>query len=109
MSTHLNPDDIDLLEKLALGLLVHPGNSQVSKPRIFLGKIPEHFPIQIPVSEQSRVLGTLARSKPRLRLCWRAISRQKKLSAFTGHNLPLRVGTSQKIYGPSREAFFPGP
>jgi len=68
MSIHLNPGDIDLLEKLALGLLVHPGSSPVSKPRLFLGKIPEHFPIEIPISEQNLVIGTLARSETQIEI-----------------------------------------
>jgi hypothetical protein len=63
MSENPTPGEIDLLEKLALGLLLYPGDPRASKPRLFLGKIPENLPIEIPIPEQSRVVGTLARSE----------------------------------------------
>ncbi len=68
MNTLPNPDDIDQLEKLALSLLVYPGDPRVSKPRLFLGKIPENFPIAVPISAQSRVMGTLARSETQIEI-----------------------------------------
>jgi hypothetical protein len=68
MSENPTPGEIDLLEKLALGLLVFPGDPRVSKPRLFLGKIPENFPIEVPMPEQSRVVGTLARSETQVEI-----------------------------------------
>ena len=47
VSENPTPGEIDLLEKLALGLLVYPGDPRASKPRLFLGKIPENLPIEI--------------------------------------------------------------
>ena len=63
MSENPAPGEIELLEKLALGLLVYPGDPRTSEPRLFLGKIPENLPIEVPIPEQSRVVGTLARSE----------------------------------------------
>ncbi len=68
MSENPTPGEIDLLEKLALGLLVYPGDPRASKPRLFLGKIPENFPIEVPIPEQSRVVGTLARSETQVEI-----------------------------------------
>ena len=63
MSDHLAPDDFEQIEKLLLGLLVTPGDLWEVKPRLFLGKIPENLPVELPVPEQTQVLGTLARSE----------------------------------------------
>ncbi len=68
MSENPTPGEIDLLEKLALGLLVYPGDPRASKPRLFLGKIPENLPIEVPIPEQSRVVGTLARSETQVEI-----------------------------------------
>ena len=68
MSENPTPSEIDLLEKLALGLLVYPGDPRASKPRLFLGKIPENLPIEVPIPEQSRVVGTLARSETQVEI-----------------------------------------
>ncbi|HTK05537.1 MAG TPA: hypothetical protein VL485_00055 [Ktedonobacteraceae bacterium] len=68
MSENPTPGEIELLEKLALGLLIHPGDPRIAKPRLFLGKIPEHFPIDLPIPEQSRVMGTLARSETQVEI-----------------------------------------
>lgn len=68
MSENPTPGEIDQLEKLALGLLVYPGDPRASKPRLFLGKIPENLPIEVPVPEQSRVVGTLARSETQVEI-----------------------------------------
>ena len=68
VSENPTPGEIDLLEKLALGLLVYPGDPRASKPRLFLGKIPENLPIEIPIPEQSHVVGTLARSETQIEI-----------------------------------------
>lgn len=62
MSETPTPGEFDLLEKLALSLLAYPGNPHESQPRLFPGKIPENFPIEVPLPEQCHVIGTLARS-----------------------------------------------
>lgn len=63
MSTQPEPTAIDQLEKLALTLLLQPDDTRISRPRLFLGTVPEQLPVQIPIPEQSRVLGTLARNE----------------------------------------------
>ena len=68
MSENPTPGESDLLEKLALSLLVYPGDPRASKPRLFLGKIPENLPIEVPIPEQSRVVGTLARSETQVEI-----------------------------------------
>src|SRR5258708_11393091 len=68
MSENPTPGEVDLLEKLALGLLVYPGDPRASKPRLFLGKIPQNLPIEVPIPEQSRVVGTLARSESQVEI-----------------------------------------
>lgn len=68
MSLPTNSEDFDVLEKLALALLIHPGDPRVSNPHLFLGKIPEKFPVEIPIPDQSRVLGTLARSETQVEI-----------------------------------------
>ncbi|HEU5229103.1 MAG TPA: hypothetical protein VFU49_14905 [Ktedonobacteraceae bacterium] len=63
MSENATPNEIERLEKLAIGLLTYSGDPHIAEPRLFLGKIPENLPIEIPMPERSRVLGALARSE----------------------------------------------
>ncbi|MGO8948972.1 MAG: hypothetical protein ACLQUY_15250 [Ktedonobacterales bacterium] len=63
MNDPSSPGELALLEKLAVGLLASPGDPRGTQPRLFLGKIPESLPVEVPVPDQTRVLGTLARSE----------------------------------------------
>src|SRR5260221_647739 len=82
MSENPTPGEIDLLEKLALGLLVYPGDPRASKPRLFLGKIPENLPIEVPIPEQSRVVGTLARSETQVEIVVESDLRPEEVCSF---------------------------
>ena len=82
MSENPTPGEIDLLEKLALGLLVYPGDPRASKPRLFLGKIPENFPIEVPMPEQSRVVGTLARSETQVEIVLESDLKPEEVISF---------------------------
>lgn len=68
MSDTAPSGDIEQLEKLALALLVSSYKLQAPSPRLFPGKIPENFPIEIPLPEQSHVLGTLVRSETQVEI-----------------------------------------
>lgn len=63
----MNKDQIsgttNQLEQLFLRLLTSPYELSNDQPRLFVGALPEHFPIDVPVPEKTRVLGTLARSE----------------------------------------------
>lgn len=63
MSENQTPGEESQLEELAMRLLIYPGDPRAKRPRLFLGKIPENFPLDLPVPEGARVLGTLARSE----------------------------------------------
>lgn len=63
MSENQAPDEENQIEQLALRLLIYPGDPRTNRPRLFLGKIPENFPLAVPIPEKSLVLGTLARSE----------------------------------------------
>jgi hypothetical protein len=62
MSDHPTSDDLERLEKLTLGLVMNPKESWQAQPRLFVGTIPEHLQVELPVPEQTEVLGTLARN-----------------------------------------------
>lgn len=68
MSESQIPDEDNELEKLALRLLVYPGDPRVNKPRLFLGQIPANLPVEVPIPEQSYVVGTLARSEEQVEI-----------------------------------------
>jgi hypothetical protein len=68
MSENQISGEDSLLEKLALRLLVHPGDTRVNQPRLFLGQIPANLPLEIPIPEQSQVIGTLARSEEQVEI-----------------------------------------
>jgi hypothetical protein len=68
MSENQISGEDSLLENLALRLLVYPGDPRVNQPRLFLGQIPANLPLEIPIPEQSHVLGTLARSEEQVEI-----------------------------------------
>jgi hypothetical protein len=51
MSENQISGEDNLLEKLALRLLIYPGDTRVNQPRLFLGQIPANLPLEIPVPE----------------------------------------------------------
>lgn len=61
-------NQLEQFEQLALSLLIYPADPRVRKPRLFLGRIPAQFPLDVPVPAQSRVLGTLARSEENIEI-----------------------------------------
>jgi hypothetical protein len=68
MSENLIPGEDNELERLVLRLLVFPRDPRVNNPRLFLGQIPENLPVEVPLPEQSHVLGTLARSEEQVEI-----------------------------------------
>lgn len=50
-----------LLREMIVRLVTFPGDPRVSNPQVLVGQIPEGLPEEIPLPEQSRVLGTLIR------------------------------------------------
>ena len=62
MSDHPTSHDLERMEKLALGLLARPEEPWQAQPRLFVGTIPDNLPLELPVPEQTEVLGTLARN-----------------------------------------------
>lgn len=62
MSEDQIPGEPVQLEQLFLRLLTAPYDPRDRQPRLFVGALPEHFPIDVPIPEKTRVLGTLARS-----------------------------------------------
>lgn len=57
-----NTDELERLQQLTLALLTNGFDPRINKPRLLMGAIPESFPVQIPLPDQSIVLGTLLRS-----------------------------------------------
>ena len=52
----------ELLRELALRLATFPGDPRVMNPQLFVGELPQRLPVEIPLPENSRVLGSLARN-----------------------------------------------
>jgi hypothetical protein len=68
MRSQQTPDEEKQLEQLILRLLTSPYDQRNQKPHIFFGKLPENFPLDVPLPEKSRVLGTLARSEAHIEI-----------------------------------------
>ncbi len=58
----------DILYKLALRLSTFYGDPHVSNPTLLVEKLPETFPLTIPLPEESRVLGSLIRGPESLQI-----------------------------------------
>lgn len=52
-----------LMRELFVRLSTYPGDPRVYNPRLLVGQIPQGLPEEIPLPEQSRVLGTLIRGQ----------------------------------------------
>jgi len=91
-----SPGEETFLEKLALRLLVFPGDPRVSKPRLFLGKIPENFPIDVPIPAESRVLGTLARSEAHSEIVLESDLKPDEVAAFYREHLTAHGWNEQE-------------
>ena len=48
----------ELLRELALRLATFPGDPRVMNPQLFVGELPQHLPVEIPLPENSHVLGS---------------------------------------------------
>ncbi|MGO8948927.1 MAG: hypothetical protein ACLQUY_15015 [Ktedonobacterales bacterium] len=62
MNDHLDPETREHVEWLIRGLLVTRGDSHESQPRLFLGTIPDGITVDLPLPEQTQVLGSLVYS-----------------------------------------------
>jgi hypothetical protein len=58
----------NLREQLLMQLLSHPFSSNEQKPALFVGTLPEHFPLNIPFPEKTRLLGTLVRGEEQVEI-----------------------------------------
>jgi hypothetical protein len=47
-------DDLERIEQLDLDLLVTPGDPSETHPRLFLGRIPENIPVELPLPEHAQ-------------------------------------------------------
>jgi hypothetical protein len=82
MSELQTPGGENPLEQLFLRLLTYPGDPRVRKPALFVGKLPENFPIDIPVPENGRVLGTLVRSDDNIEIVLESDLTQNEVETF---------------------------
>ncbi|HEY7350533.1 MAG TPA: hypothetical protein VH599_19650 [Ktedonobacterales bacterium] len=59
----LNPENREaLLQELALRLTTSPFDPRTQNPQLFVGRLPENLPFELPIPEGSRIIGSLARS-----------------------------------------------
>lgn len=72
----------DPLERLFLRLLTAPYDARNRQPRLFVGALPEHFPLEVPIPGQTLVLGTLARSEEHVEIVLESELAQDECMAF---------------------------
>jgi hypothetical protein len=82
MSNQPSSGDHERIEKLALGLLMRPNDPWEVQPRLFVGKIPENLPLELPVPEQTEVLGTLARNASTVDIVLESTLTAKEIQSF---------------------------
>ena len=106
MSENPTSDEVKQLEKLALGLLIYVADPRVAEPRLFLGKIPENLPIELPVPEQSRVLGTLARSETQVEIVLESDLKPEEIASFYRTQLASQGWNEPEDMQPHRQGGF---
>jgi len=79
MSERQTPGGENELEQLFLRLLSYPGDPRVS---LFVGRLPEHFPLTIPTPENGHVLGTLVRSDDTIEIVLESDLAQNEVETF---------------------------
>lgn len=69
-------------EQLCLRLLTAPFHQDKGKSRLFFGKLPENFPVDVPMPERTRVLGTLARGEQDVTIVLESDLTQDEIESF---------------------------
>ena len=86
MNDHLEPETREHIEGLIRGLLIAHGDPHEGQPRLFLSTIPEQLPVDLPLPEQTHVLGSPVHSTTALEtLLESALPRVELLSFYRTH------------------------
>ena len=76
------PGEENQLEQFVLRLLAPPLDQRNHQPRLFPGTLPEDLPIDVPVPENGRVLGTLVRSAEQIEIVLESNLTPEEVVAF---------------------------
>ncbi len=103
-----NPENREaLLETLALRLSVHIFDPRADHPQLFVGRLPEGLPFELPIPEGSRIIGSLARSSKHLEMVLDVPLPPEQALAFYRERL-LAAGWNepeQPMHGPHQGGF----
>ena len=89
----------ELLRELALRLSTFPGDPRVMNPQLFVGELPQSLPVEIPLPENSRVLGTLARNPQQFEIVLDSELKPEDVTAFYKERLSA-LGWSELDWPP---------
>jgi hypothetical protein len=89
----------ELLRELALRLATVPGDPRVMNPQLFVGELPQRLSEEIPLPENSHVLGSLARNPQQLEIVLDSELKPEAVTAFYKERLST-LGWSELDWPP---------
>jgi len=89
----------ELLRELALRLATFPGDPRVMNPQLFVGELPQRLPVEIPLPENSPVLGSLARNPQQFEIVLDSELKPENVTAFYKERLST-LGWSELDWPP---------
>lgn len=98
-NTFSSSQNVELLRELALRLATFPGDPRVMNPQLFVGELPQPLPVEIPLPENSHVLGSLARNPQQFEMVLDSELKPEDVTAFYKERLST-LGWSELDWPP---------
>ena len=99
-------NETDLLE-FALRLATYPGGSRTQNAQLLPGQLPDLLPVDIPIPEGSRILGSLIRNPENIDMLLNAQLSPEQVLSFYRQGMEAKGWQTTEIYLPNRGGFMP--
>lgn len=105
-SSNPNLNESDLLE-LALRLTIYPNDPHTQNAQLLPGKLPDKLPVEIPIPEGSRVLGSLIRNPESIEMLLDTYLPPEQVLTFYRQRMETMGWQTTDIFQPNRGGLMP--